>query len=129
MDTDIDQKKALARQFLTALKTSDHELLHSILAEDVTWNLPGASLISGDARGVEAILRRSQTIVAHGVHFDLLHILVGSHGVALSLHNTAHHRSRVLDEHLATVLTLQEGRITSINTYMSDVGMLSQFFA
>jgi ketosteroid isomerase-like protein len=43
-------------------------------------------------------------------------------GAALSLRNTATAPDgRRLDEHLATVLTTQCGRITAIDSYLSDV--------
>ncbi len=55
-------------------------------------------------------------------------VLVGLHGVALSLNNTAKRSDIVLDEHLATVFILRDGKIAAINTYLSDVEMLNWFF-
>ncbi|WP_055495027.1 hypothetical protein [Streptomyces sp. TP-A0356] len=56
--------------------------------------------------------------------------LVGAHGAALSLRNTATAPDgRRLDEHLATVLATQCGRITAIDSYLSDVEGMSAFFS
>ncbi|WP_328606237.1 hypothetical protein OG943_40860 [Amycolatopsis sp. NBC_00345] len=35
----------------------------------------------------------------------------------------------VLDEHLATVCTLQDGKVAAIETYLSDVDGMNAFFA
>src|SRR5208283_2987150 len=67
-------------------------------------------------------------IVSYGLTFTLIHILIGRHGVALSLNNTARRGDLVLDEHLATVLTIRDGKISAIDTYLSDIDMLNAFF-
>ncbi|MFF4699370.1 hypothetical protein [Streptomyces chattanoogensis] len=63
------------------------------------------------------------------MHTELLHVLVGAHGAALSLRNRATAADgRQLDEYLATVLTTRDGRITAIDSYLSDVDGMSAFF-
>jgi len=122
------EKTKLADGFLTALRARDWTLLSSLVTENVTWSLPGQSLISGEAQGVDAVIKRAQTIVSYGVTFTLKHILVGKHGVALSLHNTARRGDLNLDEHLATVFGLRGQKIATISTYLSDVEMVNTFF-
>lgn len=122
------EKTEIAKKFLAGLRTADRSLLQSIMTEDVVWSLPGTSSISGDARGIDAIHRRAQTIVNHGMRFELKHILVGLHGVAASLHNTAEHQGMVFDLHLATVMRIRDGKVVALDTYMSDVDMLNGFF-
>jgi ketosteroid isomerase-like protein len=48
--------------------------------------------------------------------------------VALSLNNTAKRNTLNLDQHLATICSLRDGRISRIDTYLSDVDMLNAFF-
>ena len=127
MNTEVEISK-IAEQFLIGLRTRDAERLRAILHADAVWSLPGTSLISGEARGVDAVIRRAQTIKDHGVSFALKHLLVGHHGAALSLHNTAQRGSLVFDEHLATVLDIRDGQVTGINTYLSDIVGLNAFF-
>ncbi len=122
------EEKSLGERFLVALRNRDWNLLRSLVTEDAVWNLPGESVISGEARGVEAVIQRSQTIVGYGINFTLKHILIGRHGMALSLHNTAKRGDLALDEHLATVFTLRGGKIAAINTYLSDIEMVNHFF-
>ncbi len=127
MATD-ELKKTIAQQFLEALRSRDWGLLRSIMTDDIVWTLPGTSLISGEASGVDAVIGRAQRIVSYGLTFNLNHILIGQYGLALSLHNTARKGTQSLDEHLATVCTLRDGKICEINTYLSDVEMVNTFF-
>jgi ketosteroid isomerase-like protein len=122
------QKTELAQKFLTGLRNRDWESLRSLMTEDIVWSLPGSSLISGEAHGADAVIQRSQLIVSYGLTLTLKHILIGQHGVALSLNNTARRGDLQLDEHLATVFSLREGKICAISTYLSDVEMLNAFF-
>jgi uncharacterized protein len=127
MTTDVE-KTEIAQQFLAGLRNRDWDLLKSIMTDDIVWSLPGRSLICGEARGAEAVIKRSQLIVSYGLTFSLKNILLGQHGVALSLNNTARRGDLVLDEHLATVFALRERRIFAITTYLSDVEMVNAFF-
>lgn len=128
MNTEAAETGKIAEQFLTGLRTRNEALLRAILHEDTVWSLPGRSLVSGEAQGVDAVIRRAQTIRDHGMSFALEHLLVGRHGVALALHNTAQRGNLVFDQRLATVLSIRNGKITEINTYMSDVEMVNAFF-
>ena len=110
------EKAEIAQKFFTGLRNRNWNLLKSVMADDIVWSLPGSSLISGEAHGVDAVIERSQLIVSYGLTFTLKHILLGQHGVALSLNNTARRGDLVLDEHLATVLSLREGKIFAIAT-------------
>jgi len=122
------EMKVLLGTYNAATRAGDGALLSSIMTDDVVWSIPGTSVVSGEARGVDAILARSSVFAKHHVNMELLHVLYGYHDIALSLHNTGSHEGRVLDEHLTTVLLLQDGKIHRIDTYMSDVSMLSTYF-
>jgi uncharacterized protein len=105
-------KKEIAQSFIRGLGIRDANLLHSIVTEDVVWSLPGESPMSGEAHGVEAILKRAST----------LH-------VALHLHNTRTYAGKVLDEHLTTVIHLDGDKIHRLDTFISDIPMLNKYFA
>jgi ketosteroid isomerase-like protein len=123
-----EEKNQIAQTFLTALRSRDWELMRSVMINDIIWSLPGTSLISGEAHGIEAVIRRSQLIVSYDLNFGLKNILLGQHGIALLLNNTARRGALVLDEHLATVCSLIGGKISRIDTYLSDVDMVNAFF-
>ncbi len=116
-------------KFLNALRSRNWELMRTIMAPDIVWSLPGSSRISGEAHGVDAVIARCQIITNYGLNFALKHVLYGQFGFALSLNNTAKRDDLVLDQHLATVCSLREERISRIDTYLSDVPMANAFFA
>lgn len=118
----------VAEAFLHSLRNKDWSLLRSILTADCSWSLPGTSVISGEAVGAEAVTGRAVSLRAYGVNFELLHVLYGMYGVALSLHNTASRGDLVLNEYVAIVLMVKNGKITRITTLLSDVQGLNSFF-
>jgi hypothetical protein len=116
MATD-ELKKTIAQQFLEALRSRDWNLLRSIMTGDIVWTLPGTSLISGKANGVDEVIVRAQRIVSYGLTFNLNYILIGQSGIALALHNTASRGTQTLDGHLVTVCTCgMEKFVKSIRT-------------
>ena len=119
---------ALGRTFHQALVSGDWDGIRALLHDDATWTLPGDNTVSGTADGADAVVERAQLIASYGLDFELLHLLVSRENMALSLHNTAHREDAVLDEYLATVCRLRDGRIASIETYLSDVPGMNAFF-
>ncbi|MFD7919012.1 nuclear transport factor 2 family protein [Streptomyces sp. NPDC059740] len=118
----------LGRRFHQALVSADWDGIRALLHDDATWTLPGDNTVSGTAEGADAVVERAQLIASYGLDFELLHTLVSRENMALSLHNTARRQDAVLDEHLATVCRLRDGKIASIETYLSDVPGMNAFF-
>jgi hypothetical protein len=79
--------------------------------------------------GVDAVIARAQLIASYGVSFTLQYVLVSRDNMALSLHNEAQRGDLRLDEQLATVCRIREGKIVAIETYLSDVDGMNRFFA
>ncbi|MFF8897365.1 nuclear transport factor 2 family protein [Streptomyces lydicus] len=119
---------ALGRTFHQALVSADWDGIRALLHDDATWTLPGDNTISGTAEGADAVVERARRIASYGLNFELLHILASRENMALSLHNTARREDAVLDEYLATVCRLRDGKIASIETYLSDVPGMNAFF-
>lgn len=122
-------KQDLAATFHGALIRKDWAALRPIMSQDITWTLPGSNQISGTAEGVDAVIARAQLIASYGVSFALQHVLVSQENMALALHNEARRGDLLLDEHLATVCRIDEGKIAAIETYLSDVDGMNKFFA
>ena len=128
MINQINQK--IAEDFLCAFKAHDWDGIRSHLHADIKWTLPGYGMISGTAVGVDAVIERTKIIIGGGVQTKLHHILVGQNGLTLSLNNTATSADgRILDEELATVLTVDNGLIIKIDTYLSNVPMMEKYFS
>jgi ketosteroid isomerase-like protein len=122
------EKKEIAEGFITGLSNRDANLLKSIMTDDVVWSLPGKSLMSGEAHGVDAILKRSETLHRYEVKIELEHVVFGYQDVALHLHNTGKRGDKILDEHLTTVCSLRGNKIRRLDTFISDVQMLNAYF-
>jgi ketosteroid isomerase-like protein len=122
------EKKEIAEKFITGLSNRDSNVLKSIMTDDVVWSLPGKSLMSGEAHGVDAILKRSETLHRYEVKIELEDVVFGYQDVALHLHNTAKRGDQILDEHLTTVCSLRGNKIRRLDTFVSDVEMLNAFF-
>jgi ketosteroid isomerase-like protein len=122
------EKSEITRQFSAAMSARDIELLKAIVTDDVVWSLPGNSLMSGDAHGVEAVLKRAETMHRHGVNVGIEHVVFGLRDVAQHLHNTGQYGGKVLDEHVSNVYGLRGYKICRIDTFVSDVDMLNAFF-
>lgn len=123
-----ETKLEIATRFHTALSKRDWASIRSLLTDDASWVLPGDNRISGPAIGADEVVARARLIASFGLNFQLKHILVSRDNVALSLHNTATRDDRKLDEHLATVCTLRDGKIARIETYLSDLPGMNAFF-
>jgi len=128
MKTTEEVKGQLANKFLTGLKNRDWELMRPALANDVTWTLPGTSLLSGPAVGAGAVIKRAGQLRDFGVMVQLNHILYGLDSVALLLHNTASRGDLILDEQVAIVCDITDNKISRITTHLSDVEGINKFF-
>jgi uncharacterized protein len=122
------EKKEITRKFYAGIDARDINLLKAVLTDDVAWSLPGKSLMSGEAHGVEAVLKRAEILNRYGVKVEIEHVVYGFKDVALHLHNTGKHADKILDEHLTNVYVLRGNKICRIDTFISDVDMLNGFF-
>ncbi|GAA2253540.1 hypothetical protein GCM10010145_21670 [Streptomyces ruber] len=126
--SDYNAQRRVGEAFLAALAKGDWDGIRALLHADAVWVLPGDNTVSGRAEGAGAVVERARRIAGYGVSFELLHVLVSAENVALSIHNTARRGDTVLDQHLATVCRLRNGKVESIETYLSDVDGMNAFF-
>lgn len=123
-----EEKITIGNHFLTALKDRDWKLMRLILTEDVTWTLPGTSLLSGEAVGVDAVINRAKQLRNFGVMVQVNHILTGFNGLALSLHNTGARGNLILDQQVAIVCELANNKISRLTTHLHNVANINSFF-
>lgn len=122
------EKKEIAQKFISGLRNRDGNLLKSIMTDDIVWSLPGKSLMSGEAYGVDEILERSEILHRYGVKVEIERVVFGFTDVGLHLHNTGKRGDKILDEYLTTACLLRENKIHRLDTFISDVEMLNAFF-
>ena len=122
------EKKDIAENYIKALTNRDAALLTSITTEDIVWRIPGTSLVSGEAIGVDAILKISETLNRFGVSITLERVVYSLDDVGVHQHNTGKHDGKVLDEHITTVCHLRGRKIHRLETFISDVNMVNEYF-
>jgi ketosteroid isomerase-like protein len=119
----------IGRSLVSAFEPQDFAAMRALLAGDVRWTMPGSASLSSTVWGAESVVDQIRAILASGVHTELVQTLVGVHGVALSLRNTGRRTDgRELDEQLAMVLTIRDGKVSAIDTYLSDVPEIKRYF-
>ncbi|MGR6330392.1 nuclear transport factor 2 family protein [Sphingomonas sp. XXL09] len=119
----------IAKAFHASLVSRDWPAMRALFHDDATWTLPGDNTISGTAVGGDAVVERARLIASYGLSFKLENILLSRDNMALGLHNTAERDGIQLDEKLATVCRLRDGRIAEVETFLSDVPGMNRFFA
>jgi hypothetical protein len=82
----------------------------------------------GEASGREAILKRMVNFVTYKVNLEIVNIMYGLEDVSVLLHNTSQHEERHLDEWVIALCRLRGNQIYRLETFMSDLPMLSTFF-
>jgi uncharacterized protein len=123
-----ETREQLARTFLSVLSHPDPDVIKKAAVEDVVWSFPGASPISGEAHGVDGIMKRARTIASYGVKVEFIRAVYSLGSVAIFLHNTGNKNGCVLDEQVAAVFTLRGDKISRLDTFLSDVAMAEAFF-
>ena len=121
-------KRTLATTFIKGLTAKSEAILMPIMVEDVVWTIPGTSRVSGEAKGVRGIVHRAETFGAYSLKIEIVNVVFGLTGVALVLHNTGAFVGKILDEKLTTVIQLEGPRIKRLDTYISDVNLLNEYF-
>lgn len=125
---DNEQKQKLALKFLSILGKPDASVVKDVAVEDMIWTFPGTAQISGEAHGVDAIMKRAHTIASYKVRVEIVRTVYGLSGVSVILHNTGEKDGKVLDEHLAAVFSFHGDKIERLDTHLSDVSMVKAFF-
>jgi uncharacterized protein len=125
---DNEHKQRLALKFLSILGKPDAGVVRDVTVDDVIWTFPGTSQISGEAHGVDAIMKRATTIASFEVKVEVVRTVYGLNGASVILHNTGARDGRILDEHLAAVFAFRGDKIERLDTHLSDVPMVKAFF-
>ncbi|MBS1677082.1 MAG: nuclear transport factor 2 family protein [Actinobacteria bacterium] len=119
----------VGRRFREVLVARDWPGLADLLAEDVIWEFPGDAVISGTVRGRDSVIERYRSIVSREIDAELLQVMSGRNGVALSFHNTAQDESgRSLDQYMVNALFVSDGRIERMETFLSNPDGVADYF-
>ena len=87
----------VVQQALGAVRNGDLEGARGVIADDFVWHIPGASPISGDARGIDAWSAKLQQLLGAGLRPEVQEMLEGPSHVAVLQRNTAEANGHSLD--------------------------------
>ena len=122
-----EDKFKLGNDFLLAFKNRDWDLLRSIITDDCSWSLPGSGELAGQSDGREQVIDKAKQFV-NKLSLQPDHIQTSLNCVAMAIYNKACTGIPGADEHVATVSTVRDGKISSISSFFSDVdGVFTRF--
>lgn len=128
MTTIAPSTQFLAHQFFQAISTRDWPALTGVLTPDATWTFPGDNILTGTSTGVDQIAAQAELIGSYGIHIGFEYVMFGTESFIIKLHNTGRRGDLILDEHLGTVCTVRDGRISTADTHLSDIDAMNAFF-
>ena len=123
----------VVRRFYEALGKRDMEAIRACLHTDARWVLPGVSPVAGDHRGPDAIvndfLARLGPLSGGTFKARLIDVAVGADHVVAVQHATAERGDKRLDITACQLMTIDDGRITSVRGHYSDQYALDEFWS
>lgn len=121
------------RNALDIYNSGDHDAMKAFLAEDIVWHVGGNHPMSGDYRGVDAVVdyfRDVRRATAGTLQVEAEEILADDRHASMFTHVTAHRDVRKLDVLLAEALTLDDhGRWREYWALANDQDALDAFWS
>jgi len=123
-----EDKLKLGNDFLSAFKNRDWDLLRSIITDDCIWWLAGSGELAGQSDGPEEIINKAKQFVNRlSLQADLIQASLNC--VTLGIYNKALTGIPGANEHIATVSTIRDGKISRIISFFFDVDGVFRRFA
>ena len=121
------------RRFYKAFGERDMEAVRACFDDDARWVLPGRSAIAGDHRGPDAIINdfllKVGPLSGGTFRATLIDVAVGADHIVAVQHARAEHGGKRLDVTACQLMTVKDGRITSVRGHYSDQYALDEFWS
>jgi uncharacterized protein len=128
----VHPNEELVRKGFDAFSKGDVDTLRALFAQDAVWHAPGRSPLSGDHRGVDAILGFfAQTMELTGGTFRVeLHDVLANDEHAVSLYVARGEREgRTLEDKSVLVSHIRDGKLVETWGYSEDQYALDEFLS
>jgi len=123
----------LIRKGYDAFSRGDMDTLRSMMTGDAAQHVPGTHPLSGDFKGIDAILdyyRRLSEATKGSFRVELRNVLVDGRGHAISLHRfTAEHNGKQIDETGGIVFRIVGDKITDLDECVEDIDKANEFWS
>ncbi|MFE9427538.1 nuclear transport factor 2 family protein [Kitasatospora sp. NPDC006697] len=124
---------ALVRQGYEAFSRGDMEALRGMMTSDCTQHVPGTSTMSGDFKGVDAVLGYYGRLAAETVgtfRVEMEHLFVDGRGHVMSVHRfTAERAGRTIDMLGGIVFRIIGEKITDLDECVEDMAATDEFWS
>lgn len=121
----------LVRRGYDAFSSGDMQTLRELFHPDIVWHALGRSQVSGDHRGVDAVLGYfGQTMELTGGTLRVeVHDVVANDEHAVGLHSVhAERAGKTLDDNNTLVFHVRDGKVTEVWQYSSDQYAADELF-
>jgi uncharacterized protein len=123
---------ALVRKGYEAFSRGDMETLSEIIANDATHHVPGTHPLSGDHKGLDAVLAYYQQLgvqTAGSFRVDLQHLFADGRGHVMSVHRfTAERMGKNVDAMGGIVFRIVGDKVTDLDECVEDMGVIDEFW-
>ena len=123
----------LIRTGYEAFSRGDMETLRSMMTGDATHHVPGSHPLSGDFKGIDAVLGyygKLYEASAGTFKVELRNILVDGRGHAISVHRfTAERNGKKIDETGGIVFRIVGDKITDLDECVEDIDKGNAFWS
>ncbi|MEY9965911.1 ketosteroid isomerase-like protein [Streptacidiphilus sp. MAP12-16] len=124
---------ALIRRGYEAFSRGDMDTLRGMMTADCTQHVPGNHPLSGDFKGVDAVLDYYRTLATETngtLRVDLRRLFIDGRGHVMSVHQlTAERAGKKLDLAGGIVFRIVGEKITDLDECMEDVSAADEFWA
>ena len=121
----------LVHQCLQAVSNGDTETLRALWADDIVWQVHGASPWKGEINGPDAIfeyLAQLGEVGTDGYHIDVEDIMIGEERAAIVFSIKVTIDDRTLDEEFVMLARLVGRRVHEVITAPIDAERVSEFW-
>ena len=122
----------LVRRGYDAFSSGDMQTLRELWHPDIVWHVPGRGQVSGDHRGVDAVLGYFGQIMelSGGTLRVEVHDVVANDEHTVGLHSVhAERAGKTLDDNHTLVFHVRDGKVTEVWQYSADQYALDELFA
>ncbi|WP_236013486.1 nuclear transport factor 2 family protein [Paenibacillus glycanilyticus] len=129
MAEEVNVNLKLIQRFFECYSSGDLETMKKeILAEDVTWIIPGHHPLAGIKKGADEIIKYFATIAEANFKAELISISTSEHHVVDVHRGWGSHGDHKVDMNWVLVYTIEDGRIKSAQNFAADQHVADQFF-
>ena len=123
----------LVRKGYEAFSRADMKTLSEMIAMDATHHVPGSNSLSGDYKGIDAILGYYQqlgTETQGSFRVELQHLFADGRGHVMSVHHgTAQRGGKSLDAMGGIMFQVVGDKITDLDECVEDLDVANDFWA